>query len=52
MVAPNPTAKVAVTTRKIMHAQLFPPDLANIYYIGGGSLGLVLLIVVVVLLIR
>jgi len=31
---------------------LLTPDLANIYYIGGGSLGLVLLIVVIVLLLR
>jgi hypothetical protein len=31
---------------------LFSPFLANIYYIGGGSLGLVLIIVVVVLLLR
>ncbi len=34
-----------------MHT-LFTPELANIYYIGGGSLGLVILIVVVVLLLR
>jgi hypothetical protein len=31
---------------------LASPDLANIYYIGGGSLGLVILIVIVVLLLR
>jgi len=31
---------------------LTSPELANIYYIGGGSLGLVLLIVIVVLLLR
>jgi len=36
---------------KIMHA-LFTPELANIYYIGGGSLGLILVIVVIVLLVR
>jgi len=36
---------------KIMHA-LFTPELANVYYIGGGSLGLVLVIVVIVLLLR
>jgi hypothetical protein len=31
---------------------LFSPFLANIYFIGGGSVGLVILIVIVVLLIR
>jgi hypothetical protein len=31
---------------------LFSPVLANIYYIGGGSVGLVILIVIVVLLVR
>jgi hypothetical protein len=31
---------------------LFSPVLANIYYIGGGSLGLVVLIVIIVLLLR
>lgn len=31
---------------------LLSPELANIYYIGGGSLGLILIIVVVVLLLR
>jgi hypothetical protein len=31
---------------------LASPALANVYVIGGGSLGLVLLIVVVVLLLR
>jgi hypothetical protein len=31
---------------------LTSPELANLYYIGGGSLGLVLLIVVLVLLLR
>jgi hypothetical protein len=31
---------------------LLSPELANIYYIGGGSIGLVLLIVVVVLFLR
>jgi hypothetical protein len=36
---------------KIMHPS-FIPELANIYYIGGGSLGLILVIVVVVLLLR
>jgi hypothetical protein len=34
-----------------MHV-LLSPELANIYYIGGGSLGLILIIVVVVLLLR
>ena len=36
---------------KTMHA-LFMPELANVYYIGGGSLGLILVIVVIVLLVR
>jgi hypothetical protein len=36
---------------KIMHA-LFTPELANVYYVGGGSLGLILIIVLVVLLFR
>jgi hypothetical protein len=31
---------------------LLSPLLANVYYIGGGSLGLVLLIVIVVLILR
>ena len=31
---------------------LFSPVLANICYIGGGSVGLLLIIVIVVLLIR
>jgi hypothetical protein len=31
---------------------LTSPILANIYYIGGGSVGLVVLIVIVVLLVR
>jgi hypothetical protein len=34
-----------------MHA-LFTPELANVYYIGGGSLGLILIIVVLVLIFR
>jgi hypothetical protein len=37
--------------RNNMHL-LFSPVLANIYYIGGGSVGLVILIVIVVLLVR
>ncbi len=37
--------------KKIMHL-LFSPLFANIYYIGGGSVGLLLVIVVVVLLLR
>jgi hypothetical protein len=36
---------------KIMHL-LLSPELSNIYYVGGGSLGLILIIVVVVLLLR
>ena len=31
---------------------LLTPVLANLYYVGGGSLGLILLIIVVVLLVR
>jgi len=31
---------------------LFSPVLADIYWIGGGSIGLILLIVVIVLLVR
>jgi hypothetical protein len=31
---------------------LFSPVLANIYYVGGGSLGLVVLIIVIVLVLR
>lgn len=31
---------------------LLSPLLANFYYIGGGSLGLVLLIVIIVLVLR
>ena len=37
--------------RQIMHL-LTSPVLSNIYYIGGGSVGLLLIIAVVVLLIR
>ena len=35
----------------IMHPS-FIPELANVYYISGGSLGLILIIVVAVLLLR
>lgn len=35
-----------------MHLLFSSPAMANIYYIGGGSLGLVILIVIVVLLVR
>jgi len=35
-----------------MHLLFSSPVLANIYYIGGGSLGLVVLIVIIVLLVR
>jgi len=31
---------------------LFSPVLANIYYLGGGSVGLILLIAVIVLVLR
>ncbi len=31
---------------------LLSPVLANLYYVGGGSLGLILLIVVIVLVLR
>jgi hypothetical protein len=31
---------------------LFSPVLANVYYVGGGSLGLVVLIIVIVLVLR
>ena len=34
-----------------MHS-LFSPLLADIYWVGGGSVGLILLIVVIVLLVR
>lgn len=34
-----------------MHA-LFSPLLADIYWVGGGSVGLILIIVVIVLLVR
>lgn len=37
--------------RHVMHL-LITPVLANLYYIGGGSVGLLLIIVVVVLLVR
>jgi hypothetical protein len=37
--------------RQTMHL-LTSPLLGNIYYIGGGSVGLLLIIIVVVLLIR
>ena len=37
--------------RQTMHL-LLSPVLANVYYVGGGSLGLVLLIVVIVLVLR
>jgi hypothetical protein len=54
MVKLKPTAnpdRPQSTERLAMHL-LFSPELANVYYIGGGSLGLILLIVVVVLLLR
>jgi hypothetical protein len=35
-----------------MHLLLFTPLLANVIWIGGGSVGLLLVIVVVVLLLR
>jgi hypothetical protein len=38
--------------RQTMHLLLFSPVLASAIYIGGGSLGLVLVIIVVVLLVR
>jgi len=31
---------------------LFSPVLANFYYIGGGSIGLIVLIILVVLVLR
>jgi len=31
---------------------LFSPVLANVYYVGGGSLGLVVLIIIIVLVLR
>jgi hypothetical protein len=31
---------------------LFSPVLANVYYIGGGSIGLIVLIILVVLVLR
>ena len=31
---------------------LFSPVLANLYYIGGGSIGLIVLIILVVLVLR
>ena len=31
---------------------LFSPVLANVYYIGGGSVGLIVLIIIVVLVLR
>jgi hypothetical protein len=31
---------------------LLSPVLANVYYVGGGSLGLVLLIIIIVLVLR
>jgi hypothetical protein len=39
------------TERQTMHL-LFSPVLANLYYVGGGSVGLLLVIVIVVLLVR
>ena len=38
--------------RHIMHLLLFSPVLATAIWIGGGSVGLVLVIVIVVLLLR
>jgi hypothetical protein len=38
--------------RQTMHLLLFTPVLASALYIGGGTLGLVLVIIVVVLLLR
>jgi hypothetical protein len=36
-----------------MHLLLsLSPVLANVYYIGGGSIGLIVLIIIVVLLLR
>jgi hypothetical protein len=35
-----------------MYSLLAHPLLANLYVVGGGSLGLILLIVVIVLLLR
>ena len=40
------------TKKQTMHLLFSPPLLANIYYIGGCSLGLIVLIVIVVLLVR
>jgi hypothetical protein len=40
------------TKDKTMHLLLFSPVLASALYIGGGTLGLVLLIVVIVLVLR
>jgi uncharacterized membrane protein YidH (DUF202 family) len=38
-------------TKKIMHL-LFTPVLASALYIGGGSVGLLLVIVIIVLILR
>jgi hypothetical protein len=36
----------------LLLSSLSSPLLANVYYVGGGSLGLILLIVVIVLVLR
>lgn len=40
------------TCRKIIMNPLITPILGNLIYIGGGSLGLILLIVIIVLAVR
>ena len=42
--------QIALKQKQTMHLLFSSPVLANIYYIGGGSLGLVVLIVIIVLL--
>ena len=41
----------SITKGNVMNA-LLPVVLGNLYYVGGGSLGLLILIIVVVVLLR
>jgi hypothetical protein len=44
--------RIAIKTKNHPMDLLFSPVLGNVIWIGGGSVGLILLIVVIVLLLR
>jgi hypothetical protein len=48
----NDGEQIAIKNERYIMHLIFSPLLANIYYVGGGSVGLILAIVIVVLLVR